>query len=140
MGKVTGVNKHKARLLAITSGGGEDLITKALFAGGNAIEVEAELSIQEGSVGGKNHVASLPGEPPNADTGSLDRNIETVIIKPLHVQVSSNAAHSAPLEFGTSRMAARPFMSPAAQRKRPEVVELVVGAINKVLRGGGNGR
>lgn len=132
MGKVTGVNKHKARMLALAGGG--ELITQALYVGAQGIQVEAQISITTGAVSGKNHVASVPGEPPNNDTGVLANNIEAEIVGPLHARVSSNAPYSAALEFGTSKMAARPFMSRAAQLERPKVVELVVKAVNKMLR------
>lgn len=136
MGKVTGVNRHKARMLSLTSGDGIDLITQALGVGADAIAKEAQVSITAGAVSGKNHVASLPGEPPNNDTGVLANNIESEIVGPLHARVSSNAPYAAALELGSpsNNPLPRPYMSPAAQRERPKVVELVVKAVNKALR------
>jgi HK97 gp10 family phage protein len=87
-------------------------------------------------VSGRNHVPSRPGEPPNQDTGVLASNIETVQISPVLVEVSSNAPYSAPLEFGTSKMAARPFMRPARDKMRAEVTELVRRAVAKIAKGG----
>ncbi|WP_066282856.1 HK97-gp10 family putative phage morphogenesis protein, partial [Blastomonas sp. CCH1-A6] len=98
------------------------------------IQVEAQLSITQGAVSGKNHVPSKPGEPPNQDTGRLGDNIETVQKGPLLVEVSSNAPYSIPLEFGTSKMAARPFMRPARDKKRAEVVALVERAVSQAVR------
>lgn len=105
-------------------------ISQALFAGGERVAVEAQLSITEGAISGKGHVPSAPGEPPNQDTGTLAGNIEAVQVAPLIVHVVSNAPHSVPLEKGTSKMAARPFMAPAAQKKRREVTALVRRAIS----------
>lgn len=131
-----GAKAHVARLRRLSSPEAERAIGRALFAGGEAIRVEAQLSITRGSVSGKNHVPSKPGEPPNQDTGVLAGNIETVQISPLLVEVSSNAPYSAPLEFGTSKMAARPFMRPARDKMRDEVTELVRRAVAKIAKGG----
>lgn len=106
-------------------------VGQALFVAGQTIEVHAELSITRGSVSGKGHVPSKPGEPPKRDTGVLDGNIETVQISPLKVEVSSNAPYAAALEFGTSRMAARPYMRPAVEKTRPKVLELVQLAVRR---------
>ena len=50
-------------------------IVKALYLAGQRIELEAERSITQGSISGKGHIPSFPGEPPNADTRLLDTNI-----------------------------------------------------------------
>jgi HK97 gp10 family phage protein len=118
--------------------GGEKTIAKvgtALFVGGEGIRSEAGHMITEGAVSGRNHVPSLPGEPPNEDTGTLRTHIETTQPAPLRVEVSSNAPYAVELEFGTSKMAARPYMGPATQRKKKEVIELVRGAINEAVKG-----
>jgi HK97 gp10 family phage protein len=53
---------------------------------------------------------------------------------PLRVEVSSNAPYSAALEYGTSKMAERPFMRPAVKAKRQRVTELVGKAVNIVVK------
>lgn len=106
--------------------------TAALYVAGQQIEIEAERSITEGSISGKGHVPSLPGEPPNADTRLLDSSIETVLPNGPEggrVHVESNAPYSTHLEFGTSKMAERPFMRPAAAKVRSKVAPLVAAAI-----------
>ncbi len=131
--RIRGSKAHLARLRKLE----KDTIRfvgKALFAGGESIQIEAQLSITQGAVSGKNHVPSKPGEPPNQDTGVLSGNIETVQKGPLLVEVSSNAPYSTPLEFGTSKMAARPFMRPARDKKRAEVVALVERAVSQAVR------
>lgn len=105
----------------------------ALFAGGEEIRAEASHMITEGAVSGKNHVPSLPGEPPNEDTGTLRTNIETTQTGPLQVEVSSNAPYAAVLEFGGSKIAERPYMRPATNRKRQDVVRLVRAAVNDAI-------
>lgn len=131
MPKITGVEKAKRRIESLAGREKIELVGQALFAGGEMIKAEAARSITEGAVSGKNHVPSKPGEPPNEDTGTLRRNITVTQVGPLHVRVASNAPYSAYLEFGTSKMAARPFMGPAARAKKKEVVALVRGAISK---------
>ena len=133
MAKITGVNKAKRRIEGLAGREKIELVGRALFAGGEAIKAEAQHSITEGAVSGANHVPSAPGQPPNEDTGTLRRNITVTQIGPLHVRVASNAPYSAFLEFGTSKMAARPFMGPAARAKKKQVVALVRAAVGKAI-------
>lgn len=75
------------------------------------------------------HVASKPGSPPNQDRGTLTRNIRVTMNDDLTADVSSNAPYSAALEFGTSNMAARPFMTPAVEGQRVKHKERMQKAI-----------
>lgn len=137
MAKFTGQKKHSARLKRMTSPEMKREVYRALFAAGNIIETIAEISITSGSVSGANHVPSAPGEPPNADTGLLDGNIETTgNPDAVKVFVTSNAPYSVPLEVGTSKMAARPFMGPAARKGRGQASELVRKAVSRVASKG----
>lgn len=110
-------------------------VGRVLYWGAQQIQAEAQHLITEGSVSGKNHVPSLPGEPPNNDTGILKSNIEAVQTAPLRSEVSSNAPYAAELEFGTSKMAERPYMGPATRNKRAEIIEEVGKAVNRVTQG-----
>ena len=132
--KIKGDKAHLARLKRISGIAMVQEVGKALFVAGTMIEIDAELSISAGSISGAGHIPSKPGEPPKRDTGHLDNTIETRQVAPLKVEVSSNAAYSAALEFGTSRAAARPFMRPAAPRKRKEAEKLVAQAVRRVTR------
>jgi HK97 gp10 family phage protein len=136
MVKITGSKAFSARLKRIGGLDMEKAVGAALFAAGTIIGDEAALLITTGAVGGRNHVASLPGEPPNADTGGLDRSIEVHQTGPMTVEVSANAPYAAALEFGTSKMAERPYMRPAVARKRKEAIALVRKAIRDVVVGG----
>jgi len=137
MAKFTGAKAHSARLARMAGSEMNDEVFKALYAAGNRIEVAAELSITAGSVSGKGHVPSQPGEPPNADTRLLDTSIETTGDRAaMKVKVTSNAPYSAALEMGTSKMAARPFMGPAARKERSAATELVRKAVSRVSRKG----
>jgi hypothetical protein len=128
--KVTGHHVVQARLEGLAGQKAIERVGQALYWGAQQIQSEAQHLITEGSVSGKNHVPSLPGEPPNNDTGILKSNIEAVQTAPLRSEVSSNAPYAVPLEKGTSKMAARPYMGPATRNKRKEIVAKVVEAVN----------
>lgn len=134
MPRITGAGAVTVRLNRIA---GEETIRKvgaALFAGGEEIRAEAVHMITEGSISGAGHIASLPFEPPNNDTGTLISHIETTQVAPLKVEVSSNADHAVPLEAGSSKMRPRPYMGPATNRKRKAVVEGVRAAVNSAIK------
>lgn len=107
---------------------------KVLYVGADMIRAEAFQSISRGSVSGKHHVPSAPGEPPNRDTGTLQSHIESKMTGPLSAQVTSSADYAAHLEFGTSKMAARPYMRPARDKKAPEIQRLFAQEIEKLVR------
>ena len=133
MARVRGAEAVRVRLSGLTGQKVIRNVGKALFAAGDIIAAEASVSITRGSVSGKNHVPSAPGEPPNNDTGVLIRNIEVTQKAPLVVEVSSNAPYAAALEYGTSKMAARPYMRPARDAKAEEVRDLVARAVDASL-------
>jgi len=63
---------------------------------------------------GVTHQASLEGYPPNSDTGTLVKNITIETIKGgYEVGSRKGAPWGAWLEFGTSRVGARPWLQPA---------------------------
>lgn len=97
---------------------------------------EAAISITTGAVSGKNHVASKPGEPPNADTHFLDRSIHVEKTGPLTANSVADAPYAARLEFGDDEIAERPFMRPAATKIKKAVDKLAKEGIRRVNRGG----
>lgn len=129
-----GAKAHLNRLRKLSSPETTRQVGAALFAAGSVVATEAQISITRGAVSGKGHVPSAPGEAPNQDTGVLANNIEVTQLTPLIVEISSNAPYSSPLEFGTSKMAARPFMRPARDKTRPEVEEMVKAAVRRAVR------
>ena len=129
MAKITGDGAVRERFTRMAAS--RSLTDRALYAAGQMIEIEAEISITRGSISGAGHVPSKPGEPPNADTRLLDTSIDTVVVGPNRVDVVSSAPYSAALEFGTSKMEARPFMGPAMRAKKAEAVDLIKRAVAK---------
>ncbi|GAM06329.1 HK97 gp10 family phage protein [Novosphingobium sp. MBES04] len=97
---IIGVKAHVARLKKLRGPEMTREVGSALFAAGEIIQREAQISITAGAVSGAKHRPSAPGKPPNNDTGHLAGNIETVQKAPLVVEVSSNAEYAAIHEFG----------------------------------------
>jgi hypothetical protein len=109
-------------------------LAPVVFAAAELIEVEAITSIMAGSTSGRGHVPSRPGEAPNNDQGDLVRGIATTQPEPLRATVTSSAAHALPLEVGTSRMAARPYMRPAALLKQKDVAATIAKGVARAVR------
>lgn len=109
---------------------------RAVRATAQAIRNDAIISVKShlsaGNVytrGTVKHVASKPGSPPNQDRGTLTRNIRVTMNDDLTADISSNAPYSAALEFGTSNIDARPFMTPAVEGQRVKHKERLQKAI-----------
>lgn len=119
---------NKSRILL---GKYERQVKNIIEAGANDVRNTAVQSIQQhGSAGvtytkynpKRTHTASAPGSPPNSDTGYLANNIYVEIATDgLAADVESRADYSEYLEFGTSKMQARPFMQPALEENRPKI-------------------
>lgn len=118
MVKTTGDKAVSGRLKRMGSAASHRRRMQALYAIGQKIELDAEISITAGSVSGKGHVPSRPGEPPNADTRQLDGSIHTVFAGADTVHVIADAPHAVAQEFGTSKMEERPYMRPAVEKNR----------------------
>lgn len=128
-------DKLRLRFKQITSPAATAKLQKALRVGGEMIQAAAQISITTGAVSGKGHIPSKPGEPPNNDSGVLAGSIETNDTGRLEVTVSANAEYAVPLEFGSSKMAPRPFMRPARDKKRDEVKATIARAVEHILQG-----
>lgn len=115
----------------------EKHVGPATFAAGDLVADHAKGLIMAGSVSGKHHVASLPGQPPNNDTQHLHDNIEVVQENPLKVLVASNAKYSTALEYGTSKMAPRPFFHPAVAATKKEVAATIRQGVKRAIKEAG---
>lgn len=122
-----GMQIHQNRLRRMANV--KSRVLRELYDAADVIREDAKQSIIAGSVSGPGHVPSLPGQPPNADTHELDLSID-VVINPsqLTASIVAKAPYSAALEFGTSRMLARPFLRPALQRNRNRLLMGVAAA------------
>ena len=106
-------------------------VHRIISAGGQDTMNTAKKSIQSHGSSGKTyekykprrtHTASAAGNPPNTDTGFLVNNINLVFdLDQLGVSVESRADYSGFLEFGTSKMQARPYLQPALEENKPKI-------------------
>lgn len=117
-------------------------IMRGLVTVANLVRNEAVTSITSGARSGNKYrrrgvvrVASAPGEPPARDLGNLHSNITVTNINPalLMVSVNSAAIYSAALEFGTRKMAARPFMQRALMKHIASVDRIVSAEVTRYL-------
>jgi len=128
-----GKDRHMRRLKTLSADAAK-VANKVVYVGADMIRAEAFQSISRGAVSGKNHVPSAPGEPPNRDTGHLQSQIETSQPEFLVAQVTSSAEYAKDLEFGTSKMAARPYMRPARDKMEPTIQRLFASEMDKLVK------
>ena len=140
--KVKGVKKALQSLKALEKDL-EEPFREVIKGGAQLIRGEAIKSIQTGPKSGRTyekynprrtHKASAPGQAPASDTGNLVRNIVVKQENPDLVKVESNATYSSFLEFGTSKMLARPFLFPATERSRPKIVQAVFNKVKQEIQ------
>ncbi len=109
----------------------EEPFREVIQGGAQLIRGEAIKSIQSGPKSGRvyekynprrTHRSSGEGQAPASDTGFLANNIVTKLSSDgLSGEVTSRADYSQFLEFGTSKMGARPFMQPSLEENRPKI-------------------
>ena len=80
--------------------------------------------------GQKTHTASAPGEAPAIDTGNLVNSVREDFPADLTGMVFTNTQYGAYLEFGTHRMAARPWLVPAAEAEWPAFIAALTRIVN----------
>lgn len=135
MARVTTKIIRKSRTQSVIKGY-EASLRALVGRAGNLVRNTAVQSINQGAKSGVNydlynprrtHRASAAGQAPATDTGFLVNNIvisTDIADKGLSVNVESRADYSQALEFGTSKMAARPFMQPALEENKPKISRL----------------
>lgn len=128
-------DRHLKRLRKMTTGMRKEA-QKLVYVLADMHATEAALSITTGSVSGKNHKPSAPGQPPNADTGVLDRSVHVEQVGPLQANSVADAPYAAAQEFGTSKLPERPFMRPAAKKVRKQADKLAKAAVDRIVKGG----
>ena len=75
----------------------------------------------------RTHTSSAPGQFPATDTGFLVSQISTNVEtrgKQVIGQIISSAPYSKHLEFGTTKMSARPFMQPSLEKNKRKIREI----------------
>lgn len=136
---ITITDNHAARLARLSPARVRPALADQLQDHASSIAEDAAFSIRDGAISGAGHVASLPGEAPNADTHDLDSKIAPgeVVELPDEIKTSViSASDHAWIERGGSNMAPRPYLAPAVDRQRGSTIRGLVGAMNRVIRGG----
>jgi HK97 gp10 family phage protein len=77
------------------------------------------------------HTASAPGEAPASDTGRLAGSITAEKKGPLLWDVGTDVKYGRFLEFGTMKIAERPWLRPAIEKNRALFRKRIVVAIEK---------
>lgn len=80
------------------------------------------------------HQASAPGEAPASDTGNLMKSIYSEKVRDLTYVVGSRIVYALHLEYGTRKMAARPFFRPAVEQEKTEINPRLKAVIDGVLK------
>ena len=132
---ITGVSAHLKRL--------ERMQGRARVEGRKLVHTLADKHVDEarhlittGSVSGKAHIPSRPGEPPHNDIGHLAGSGHVRETGELSAESVFNAEYAAALEFGTEHIAERPFARPAAKTVRKSVDALAKAAVKRIVEGG----
>lgn len=117
----------------------ESNVKSAIRRSGNLVRTTAVDSILQGAKSGvvyelynprRTHRSSAAGEPPASDTGRLVSNIFTTFEdNGFTSNIESRVDYSAYLEFGTSKMAARPFLQPALEENKQKIRKLIRDAV-----------
>lgn len=106
--------QHLERLLS-------DAAKERLEKAGAILATEAKKSMRRG--GGQEGEPSAPGEPPNVQSGTLRSSIQSAIENETTVVVGPTEKYGKYHEFGTRMHPQRPFMRPAYDRKKREILE-----------------
>jgi HK97 gp10 family phage protein len=142
--QVTGVAELKKKLRSLGTG-----MEEAIFGGviltANEIRTDAIKSIQNKSGGTQvqrsrqgggtyTHTAAAEGGAPNTDTGKL---VASIAVEPnrsgVYALVGSNLDYSGFLEFGTSKMGARPWLEPALRQNKDNLQRNINAAADDLI-------
>jgi len=107
-----------------------------------ALDAHAKQKIQGGGRGGRvyrrrtvSHQASAPGEFPKSDTGQLVASLFFKLSSDkLRAFFGTKLAYGRYLEYGTSRMQARPWLRPTFKANEEKMVARVKAAVDEALR------
>lgn len=120
-------------------------VKQEVFLGAESIRRTAINLINRGSRSGvaykrgnKSAQRSAPGEPPKSDRGILVGSIFNVPIHGLGGfanKVGTKKEYGASLEFGTSKMDARPWLFPSYKQNINDIIKNVTKALKLSIRG-----
>lgn len=141
---VTGVNELKAKL-KMMGASMEDAVFGGVILTANEVRTDAIKSIQNKSGGTQvrrtrqgggtyTHTASAEGGAPNTDTGKLVSSVSIELNKGgVYALIGSNLDYAGFLEFGTSKMGARPWLEPALRDNKDNLYDNVSKAADVLI-------
>jgi len=119
-------DNHGARLAKLALHRIAPALGQEIEAGAQAIARDAAETIRADSISGTGHIPSAPYSPPNADSHDLDESIHVGEVietgDSIRASVIADSDH-AWIERGGANMEPRPYMEPAVERARHDVVE-----------------
>ena len=142
---VTGVNELKRKLKSLGLSM-EDAVFGGVILTANDIRTDAVKSIQQQSQGNQvqrsrqgggtyTHTAAAKGNAPNTDTGKL---VTSIAVEPnrggVFALVGSNLDYAGFLEFGTSKMDARPWLEPALRNNADNLQRNIDAAADALIQ------
>ena len=122
------------------------------------IQLQTELRVKLSQVGsgagyfggskgkGSYRTRSAPGQPPAVDTGTLRNSVQSkpqyiagtgitsIVLTGLVAGVNKDARIPRWLEYGTSRMKARPFIAPSLKAIRPSVAGTISDQMKRSIK------
>jgi len=139
--QVIGLDKLTKRLQSMPPDSTRE-VKKAIATSAFMVEATAKRAIAQGKKSGKVykrrgvfHRASAAGEPPATDTGRLISSIShQAFLDGLQVLVGTATKYGKFLEFGTHRIAARPWLFPALKQNSKKIVQLIDSAVKKAIQ------
>ena len=143
--KIVGIDDLNQKFKALGKVASGRQLGQAALAGAMQIETYVKLSmgeIKSGRMYGE-HQASAPGEPPAIDTGALVNSIISELQETTATSATAaagtNMDYGAALEYGTPRVAARPFMRPAIDDHEAQIVNTVRTVLETLVMEAVNG-
>lgn len=140
MTRIRNLDRLQAKLVRI-SRDADNAVTNAIRLSVGEMEGYAVRKIQRGGSTGRSykrgsitHIASSPGQFPNTDTGGLVKSIFSRASGLVGVFGSENLNYAGFLEFGTSKMAARPWLRPTWNFHKDKINKRIRDAVKNVLR------
>ena len=143
--KVSGMRNFQTQIRKLGDSFG-DAVNNGVFLTASEMRVYAIKSIRTPSPGKpvkrrsqggalKNHVAAAPGESPNVDNGKLIESIAVEKSADMTYFVGSELKYAKYLEFGTSKMLARPWLQPAIRANRNALIDNIEKAVDLAVKG-----
>ena len=132
-----GKDAHIRRLRRLSGNQVQRLAGAIVYEGADTIRKEAFRLVSAGSVQGESHVRSKPGEAPNREHGDLQANMKAIQTGAVSAEFRSESDHARPLEFGTSKMDARPHVRPARDTMKPGIERRFAEQFDKLVKASG---